>query len=367
MDWKQMFDKSRIYPVVLILLMYGVYEWRKKDELTIQKQQQERWLEIQKSRKGLVILQGETMGTYYDIRYYSPDSISYKKQIDSIFRDFSASLSTYINTSDISLFNQNDTVRGVSPYFYSVLNQSQTVFEKTHGAFDPTIMPLVNEWGFGFHERSENLPSQPIIDSLKQLVNLNYVVQTDSFLTKTKSGIMLDFSAVAKGYGVDVISDYLKSQEIKSYKVEVGGEVYCQGKKPNGDSWIIGIEHPKSTTLGEDIQTKIRLENKALASSGNYRNAYKKDGKKYSHTISPITGRPVEHELLSVSVFADNCIMADAYATAFMVMGREQAKKIIEQEKNYIQAYFIYNEENEIKVEYTSDVENYLIDNGNSK
>ncbi len=366
MDWKQMFDKSRIYPLVLILLMYGVYEWRKREALTVQKQQEERWLEIQKSRKGLVILQGETMGTYYDIRYFSPDSISYKKQIDSVFRDFSTSLSTYINTTDISLFNQNDTVKGVSPYFYSVLNRSRTIFEKTNGAFDPTIMPLVNEWGFGFHERSESLPTQEKIDSLKKLVNFNFVVQTDSFVTKTKSGVMLDFSAVAKGYGVDVIANYLKDQNIKNYKVEVGGEVYCQGKKSNGTPWIIGIEDPKSTTLGENIQIKIQLNNKALASSGNYRNAYTKEGKRYSHTISPITGHPVQHELLSVSVFAEDCMTADAYATAFMVMGKEKAKKIIEQE-NHIQAYFIYNEGNEIKVEYTSGVENYLIKNGNSK
>ena len=202
-------------------------------------------------------------------------------------------------------------------------------------------MPLVNEWGFGFHERSENLPTQTVIDSLKKFVNLNYVIQTDSFITKSKSGVMIDFSAVAKGYGVDVISNYLKTQNITSYKVEVGGEVYCQGNKPNGDPWKIGIENPKSITVGENIQTIIKLENKALASSGNYRNAYTKDGKKYSHTISPITGNPVEHELLSVSVFADDCVIADAYATAFMVVGKEKAKKIIEKENN-IQAYCRY-------------------------
>lgn len=366
MDWKQMFDKGRIYPLILILLMYVGYEWRKREALADQKAQRELWLRVQASRKGLVTLQGETMGTYYDIRYFSPDSISYKKEIDSLFRDFSASLSTYINTTDISLFNQNDTVKGVSPYFYSVLNRSRTIFENTNGAFDPTIMPLVNEWGFGFHERSENLPNQEHIDSLKKLVNLNYVIQTDSLITKTKSGVMLDFSAVAKGYGVDVIADFLKTKNLKSYKVEIGGEVYCQGKKPNGKSWIIGIEHPSTSSLGDAIQTKIKLNNKALASSGNYRNAYQKDGKRYSHTISPITGYPVEHELLSVSIFADDCMTADAYATAFMVMGKAKAKKIIEQQ-NHIQAYFIYNEGNEIKVEYTAGVEDYLIDNGSNK
>lgn len=362
MDWKQMFDKSRIYPLILILLMYIGYQWRYNSQKEAKQEQQNAIKERKCNRKGLVTLQGETMGTYYDIRYYSPDSISYQKEIDSLFRDFSNSLSTYINTSDISLFNQNDTVYGVTPYFYTVLNQSRIIHQKTNSAFDPTIMPLVNEWGFGFDKRSQDLPTQTIIDSLKKLVNLNYVIQEDSFLTKTKKGIMLDFSAVAKGYGVDIIADFLKAKKIQNLKVEIGGEVLCFGQKPSGKSWIIAIEHPESIIRGENIQTKIKLNNKALASSGNYRNFYEKDGKRYSHTISPITGFPVQHELLSVSVFAKDCMTADAYATAFMVLGKVKAKKILEKE-NDIDAYFIYNEGNKINVEYTAGVEAYLIKN----
>lgn len=171
---------------------------------------------------------------------------------------------------------------------------------------------------------------------------------------------MLDFSAVAKGYGVDVIAFFLKKKNIKNLKVEIGGEVLCFGNKPSGKPWIIAIEHPESIIRGENIQTKIKLNNKALASSGNYRNFYEKDGKRYSHTISPITGFPVEHELLSVSVFAKDCMTADAYATAFMVLGKEKAKKIIEKE-NDIEAYFIYSEGNKINVEYTAGVNAYLI------
>lgn len=360
MDWKQMFDKSRIYPLILILLMYVGYQWRYNAQQKAKEAQENAIKERKCNKKGLVILQGETMGTYYDIRYYSPDSMNYQQEIDSLFRDFSNSLSTYINTSDISLFNQNDTVYGVNPYFYTVLNQSKIIHQKTNGAFDPTIMPLVNEWGFGFHKRPDNLPNQTLVDSLKKLVNLNYVIQQDSFLTKTKKGIMLDFSAVAKGYGVDIIATFLKEKKIKNLKVEIGGEVLCFGKKPSGKSWIIGIEHPESSVLGKNIQTKIKLTNKALASSGNYRNSYEKDGKRYAHTISPITGFPVEHELLSVSVFANDCMTADAYATAFMVLGKEKAKKIVEKE-NDIEAYFIYNEGNKINVEYTTGVEAYLM------
>lgn len=360
MDWRQMFDKSRIYPLILILLMYIGYQCRYNSEKELKKQQEISLQEELKNQKGLIILQGETMGTYYDIRYYSNDSTNYQKEIDSIFKDFSQNLSTYIPTSEISQFNQKDTTFKISPYFYAVLTASKVIHQQTSGAFDPTIMPLVNEWGFGFHKRTENLPTQKKIDSLKQFVNFNYVLEKDSIISKSKKGVMLDFSAVAKGYGVDVIANFLRSKNIQSLKVEIGGEVVCFGQKPSGKSWIIAIEHPESIALGNNIQVKMKLNNKALASSGNYRNFYEKDGKRYSHTISPISGFPVQHELLSVSVFAKDCMTADAYATAFMVLGKEKAKEIIAQEKE-IEAYFIYNEGNQIKTEYTKGVENYLV------
>ncbi|MCP4522450.1 MAG: FAD:protein FMN transferase [Cytophagales bacterium] len=360
MDWKETFNKGRIYPLVLILLMYGCHLWRnnaKKEQILIKEEQN------QKNQNGFIAFNGETMGTYYDIRYYSQDSVNYQKAIDSVLIDFNQSLSTYIDSSEISLFNTNDTTFVKSPYFEAVLARSREIFKATDGAFDPTIMPLVNAWGFGFHERTDDLPSQEKIDSLKALVNLDYVIQQDSLFSKTKKGIMLDFSAVAKGYGVDVLTQFLESKGITSYKVEIGGETVCNGTKPSGASWIIGIEDPQSWTLGNNIYVKIKLDNKAIASSGNYRNFYEKDGKRYAHTISPQTGKPVEHELLSVSVFADDCMTADAYATAFMVLGKEKAKKILEKENN-IHAYFIYNENNEIKSEYTDGVVQYLVENG---
>ena len=223
MDWREMFTKSRMYPLALILLVYIGYWWRNDTHKKELKEAQEKYQAEQKcNKKGLIILQGETMGTYYDIRYYAADSVNYQHEIDSIFRDFSQSLSTYIPLSDISLFNQHDTLIGFSAYFLPVLNQSRIIFEKTEGAFDPTIMPLVNEWGFGFDKRKENLPSPEKIDSLKKFVNFKYIIQKDSLLTKTKKGVMLDFSAVAKGYGVDVIADFLKNKGIKNLKVEIG-------------------------------------------------------------------------------------------------------------------------------------------------
>lgn len=366
--------KSKIYPIVLIIIVIIVYYYRK-------------------SQNRLIVINGKTMGTYYSIKYVCTDVKNFKEEIDSILVDFSNALSTYIPDSEISQFNtyyennknpQFETrnqksvpntlyeFRFSSPYFYPVLQKSKEVYLATNGAFDPTVMPLVNSWGFGFTKA--NMPDSNAVDSLLQFVCFDSIYFDSVSIRKHKPGIMLDFSAIAKGYGVDVIAAYLSSRNINNYMVEIGGEVVCMGENKRGETWTIGINNPKynypplnsslpGTRDGEAsnpvklIITTVKLKNKALATSGNYRNYYIKNGRKYAHTIDPKTGYPVEHNLLSISVFADDCITADAFATAFMVLGKDKAIEILKKRAN-LEAYFIFeNDKGKIKTYLTEGLE----------
>ena len=319
-----MLHKSRIYPVILVLVVFVVWMFRQNSD------------KLEK-----VSFNGETMGTYYNIIYLHPEGSNYKSTVDSLLVEWNKSLSTYISDSEISQFNRNESFIFKSPYFYPVLVKSKQVYEDTNGAFDPTVMPLVNAWGFGPEENE--MPDSSRIKELKKLVGFNKILFDSKEVKKSMPGISLDFSAIAKGYGVDVVGELLESKGIENYLVDIGGEITVKGLNDRGTPWTTGIEDPSVEVFDRKIKAVIEVTDKGIATSGNYRNFYVKDGKKYAHTISPYTGYPVEHSMLSATVIANDCMTADAYATAFMVLGIERAVPIINDHPE-MDAYFIFSD-----------------------
>ncbi len=287
---------------------------------------------------------GFTQGTTYSITYESPDSLIYDEEIEILLANFDSSLSTYNKQSVITEINNNQS--NIADYYLqTVFKKSEEVYKKTKGAFDITVAPLVNAWGFGFKNKSEITNS--LIDSLLELVGTHKICLKDSLIIKSDPRIMIDMNAIAQGYSVDVVADFLEKKGIGNYLVEIGGEVKTKGVNQKQKPWRIGIDRPEDNNMipGENLQAIISLSNKSLATSGNYRKFYEQDGIKYSHTINPKTGYPVTHSLLSATVIADDCMTADAYATAFMVMGLEKAYDLAEKLPN-IEAYFIFSDEN---------------------
>ena len=303
-------------------------------------------------------LKGQTMGTYFNIKAETKYPEKLSKSIDSLLVVFNNSLSTYIPGSTVSMFNQSKEFYKADSFLKVVFKTSKDIYNNSNGAFDPTVMPLVNAWGFGFKNK-ENITNK-LIDSLLSLVGLNKVtLDAEGLLHKEDHRIMLDFSAIAKGYGVDVVSEFIEKIGIENYLVEIGGEVRVKGVNQNGQNWVIAIEEPDESIESQKnrkIFEKLSLHNKSLATSGNYRKFYIDDqtGKKYAHTIDPHTGFPVQHNLLSATVAYKNCMVADAYATAFMVLGIKEALGLAENIKD-LEAFFIYqNDANEIDVAYSS-------------
>lgn len=281
-------------------------------------------------------LQGQAQGTTYAITYYGPAAPNYQHAVDSMLEEIDASLSTYRPGSTISRFNEGEVLESDDPHFFRMLEQSQAIYELTQGAFDPTVMPLVKAWGFGPDNRLQ--PQTDKLDSLRALVGFDKLryAQPDEgghyLLQKEVPGLQLDFNAIAQGYTVDVIADFLQAHSISHYLVELGGEVRAKGLNPQGKVWKLGIEKPDDLQIMgiQLFAARVALKDGALATSGNYRKFYLKDGIKYSHTIDPFTGRPVQHSLLSVTVMAPQAARADAFATAFMVMGVSRAKALIQ-------------------------------------
>lgn len=286
---------------------------------------------------------GKTFGTYYSISYFAEDSISYQHEIDSVLQSLGNSLSIYNPKSLISEINTAGTFPiKTDKYFNDVFIKAIEISEKTEGAFDVTVGPLVNAWGFGF--KNKETIHKALIDSLLQLVGLNKIHYDGKSIRKLEPSIILDFNAIAKGYGVDVVAEFLESKGIQTLLVDIGGEVIAKGHKPNGKKWKVGIEKPaKDKNASQELEAIIELEDIAVATSGNYRNYYIEDGIKYAHTIDPKTGYPVSHSLLSATVIAKNCLTADAYATAFMVAGLNRAIAITEKNTE-IEAFFIFSD-----------------------
>lgn len=226
-----------------------------------------------------------------------------------------------------------------------VWNMSQSICKETDGAFDPTVAPLVNIWGFGY--KKKQIPDRVIIDSLRDLVGWQRISIQDGIFCKEDPRMVLDFSAVAKGFGVDHVANLFRNLGIQNFMVEIGGEVVTQGTNPKGEAWRIGISKPDddSTGTNNELQEVIEVRDGALATSGNYRNFYIEGGRKIAHTIDPKTGYPAQHCILSSTVKAPSCAMADGYATAFMVMGMERSQEFLKKHPQ-LQAYFIYADEN---------------------
>ena len=294
---------------------------------------------------------GFIFGTTYSITYQCDSNLH--SQIKAELQKVDLSLSMFNKESVISKINSN-LAFDTDSMFVKVFTLAQGISEETDGAFDITVAPLVNAWGFGY--TASVAPTPEAIDSLKEVIGYQKVKLVDGTLIKKDPRIQLDCSAIAKGYGSDVVADLLRSRGVKNFMVEIGGEIVTSGNSEKRKPWKIGVTKPSEDSLStnNELQTVLNVTDKAMATSGNYRNFYYKDGKKFAHTIDPTTGKPVLHSLLSATVLADNCATADAYATAFMVMGLEKAKKLLEKHPE-LMVYLIYaDEQGELKV-YQSD------------
>ncbi len=284
--------------------------------------------------------EGFTFGTIYHITYQSDEN--YQKEIEAELQKVDNSLSPFNKNSIISRINRNEDV-AVDGMFKEVFELAETISKETDGAFDITVAPMVNVWGFGF--KKGITPSKEVIDSIRALVGYHKVVLEAGHVKKQNPNIMLDCSAIAKGYGSDVVARLLKRKGIENFMVEIGGEVVTRGNSEKRVPWRIGVNKPTDDSLNTntELQTVLNVTDKAMATSGNYRNFYYKNGKKYAHTIDPKTGFPVQHNILSATVVADNCATADAYATSFMVLGMKGAQKILEKHPDLL-AYLIYSD-----------------------
>ena len=316
-------NKKKLYwqlPFLLILIIGSIYIIAQQRSAPYQKDE------------------GFIFGTVYHITYQNDNNL--KQNIEAELEKVNKTFSTFDSTSIISLINQNKPVK-INDMFAEIFDLSEEISTETEGAFDITVAPLVNLWGFGF--KSGQKPTKEKIDSLRLLVGYNKVKLYENGVKKKNPKIMLDCSAVAKGYGSDIVARYLREQGVKNFMVEIGGEIVTSGLSENRLPWKIGVTKPSDnkTDMNQEVETILNVTDKAMATSGNYRNFYYKGGKKYAHTIDPKTGYPVQHSLLSATVLAKNCATADAYATTFMVMGVEKAEALLEKHPE-LMAYFIY-------------------------
>lgn len=295
--------------------------------------------------------EGRIFGTTYHITYQSDDNL--KKEIEETLKAVDQEFSMFNPQSTVALINEGKRPT-LSDDFLEVYQLAQQVNEESDGAFDITVAPLVNAWGFGF--KNQQMPNNHQIDSLRRLVGMEHVslagAKGSQYMRFQRPRMMLDFSAIAKGYGTDRVARLLMSHDVANFMVEIGGEVYAKGNSEKRLPWRIGVSKPVDDpdNDAQELETVLNVTNQAMATSGNYRNFYYKGGRKYAHTIDPKTGRPVQHSLLSATVLAPTCAEADAYATSFMVMGLDKARQVLERKKQ-LKAYFIYqNAQGELSV-----------------
>ena len=290
-------------------------------------------------------ISGPTMGTTYNITLFPAkdsalDSKQIQKQIDDSLKRINQQMSTWIKDSEISLFNNSESTDWypVSTEFASVVEAAQSISESSNGAFDITVGPLINIWGFGKDFKNNN-PDDATITATK--ANTGYkkltVRSSPPALKKQIPQLKINLSAIAKGYGVDAIAEQLAAAGVDNYLVEIGGEIRANGNKPNKSLWRIAIEKP--STKERSIQQGLLLNNTGVATSGDYRNYFERDGQRYSHTINPETGKPITHQLASITILHKSAMMADGLATAIMVMGEDKAKTFIDDNK--LSAYMI--------------------------
>lgn len=284
---------------------------------------------------------GSVFNTFYKIKYQSDELLT--EQIDAELQAFNLSLNPFNPNSILARVNRNEEVE-VDEWFTAVFTKSQEVSQNSNGFFDPTAAPFINLWGFGF-ERQGSV-SQHVIDSLKMFVGFRKIRLKGNRVIKDDPRILLNFSAIAKGFACDVIAALLDRNGVDNYMVDIGGEEVVKGVNPNGKCWRVGVNKPEDdqTMMKNNVQDIFALcDPCGFATSGNYRNFYVKDGKKYAHTINPHTGYPSEQNILSATVLAKDCMTADAYATAFMAMGLEQAVQLADKIPS-VEYYLIYTD-----------------------
>ncbi len=286
-------------------------------------------------------IQGFTQGTTYSIIYQG--NKNYESEIEDLLHQFDMSLSTYEDNSIISRLNRNEKNVGHDELFEQFFEKSKEVYKESNGYFDITVAPLVNAYGFGFSNKAD--VDSALIDSIMPFIGMDKVGLLDGKLSKSDPRLMLDGNAIAQGQSVDFIANFILDQGITNYLVEIGGEVRAQGVNDRSQIWRVGLDKPidNSDIQNRTLQAIIHLKNKALATSGNYRKFYEKDGIKYGHSINPITGYPAMHSLLSATIVADDCMTADAYATTCMVIGLEKSKELLSKMKE-LDAYLIYTD-----------------------
>lgn len=307
--------------------------------------------------------EGMAFSTLYHITYQSGKN--YQTQIEEQLKQVDAALSMFNDTSVVAKINRNQPVE-LNPFFTTVFEKAQRVSIDTHGDFDVTVAPLVNAWGFGF--KKKQTVDKTMIDSLLRFVGYNKVKLINKKIIKSDPRMMVDFSAIAKGFGVDVVAAFLQSKGIKDYMVEIGGEVDVCGEAPRKKNikdrnWRIGINKPidDSLNINEDLEAILKLTDCGIATSGNYRKFYYKNGKKYAHTINPHTGYPVQHSLLSSTVISESCMNSDAYATSFMVMGLGKALPFLSTHPK-LDVLFIYSDKKgKIQTYMTSGMKKLII------
>lgn len=309
-------------------------------------------------------ISGPVFGTEYHINVVMEDDQprlqALSTGIEAVLEQVDASMSTWREDSELSRFNRlNDQTRWseISPALHEVLTKSQQISELTDGAFDVTIGPVVNLWGFGPEARPEEVPGDEQLGSVLAATGYeNLELRAEPPAVRAEPGQYLDLSAIAKGYAVDAVARFLTSEELEAFLVEIGGEVRAQGRKPDGEVWRLAIEEPVSDR--RQVNRVVAIGDRAMATSGDYRNYYESEGRRFSHTIDPDDGRPIDHRLASVTVIADDCMTADALATAFNVMGPEKAKALATREN--IAAYFIVRGDNGFETDYSPAFSSFL-------
>jgi thiamine biosynthesis lipoprotein len=316
--------RNAIYSLILLVAIVGVFLWRKSG-----KPQQVR-------------IEGETMATTYHVTYFDEQARNFKKSVDSLLQIVNKSINTYDSSSEISRFNSDPHgIRFQLPYLRPPLEIAATVVTESQGAFDPTVMPLVNAWGFG--PAVQELPDSTEIDSLLTFVGFEKIRFNGDSLWKLDERTQLDFGGIGQGYGADVITGFLRSKGIHHMFVELGGEgMACGINLESNKPWKVGILDPRSTPEHQFFKAYIDLSDRSFTTSGNYFNYREVNGQKFSHTIDPATGYPSQKEILSASVFAADCATADAWGTAIMVMGHEKAIQLLK-EISGIDAFLVYS------------------------
>jgi thiamine biosynthesis lipoprotein len=307
------------------------------------------------------------MGTTYHVTYFDFQNRNFQHGIDSILLLVNRALSTYDPLSEVSVFNRDE--KGIEfrlPYFYPVLRKAREVYQGSGGAFDPTVMPLVSAWGFGPSGPSH--PTNLQIDSILGFIGFNKLQFDQLRVSKTDPRVQLDFGGIGQGFGVDIIAGFLRQNGIENMLVELGGEGIALGKNLlQNRSWQIAILDPASVRDSQLASLYLSISGMAFTTSGNYFNYREIDGKKYGHTISPTTGYPVANDLLSASVFAKDCTTADAWATAFMVMGLENSIEVLHRQ-HHLQAILFYQGPNGEQATYmTTDMHKCVISEESKK